>query len=146
MLNTLILKSVLTSLCFFICSWIHVTLSLVDFCNWYSARICFPCFIKIVSNRFCASGVSCDVLRRTVCCGVTGLGMMEVSVSSTIGLSVSDTIGVVALDTIGIAALERLITLGGVNVNTVTGQVSLEGVDVDTITDQVSFGVSVRIL
>ena len=58
--------------------------------------------------------------------------MMEVSVSSTIGLSVSDTIGVVALDTIGVAALERLVTLGGV--------------DVDTVTGRVSFGVSVRIL
>ena len=57
---------------------------------------------------------------------------MGVSVSSTIGLSVSDTIGVVALDTIGVAALERLVTLGRV--------------DVDTVTGRVSFGVSVRIL
>src|ERR1043166_8045640 len=140
MLNTLTLKSVLTSFCFFICSWIHVTLSLVDFCNWYRARICFPCLIKIVSNRFCTSGVSCDVLRRTVCCSVTGSGTMGVSVSFTIGLSVLGTIGVVALDllgvitldTIGDAALERLVTLGGV--------------DIDTVTGRVSFGVSVRIL
>ena len=65
---------------------------------------------------------------------------MRVSVSSTIGLSVSGTIGVVALDllgvvaldTIGDAALERLVTLGGI--------------DVDTVPGRVSFGVSVRIL
>ena len=65
---------------------------------------------------------------------------MGVSVSSTIGLSFSDTIGivaldaigVVALDTIGLAALERLVTL--------------RGVDVNTVTSRVSFGISVQIL